>query len=305
MVGDRLTLFTRQSLGDVVAPGKPSSDGGLVTVALDGRLVAGRRVPGLSTGAVSPDGVAYGVSGDQTSTIWSLDGSGMRTGWPVTFDGFASGPAFGPGGRIAVVVGSPTKGTSEILAFDRDGVAVRSRSVVIPIATVDENWGSTGGCPPWPKPPLVAPDGTILLFGEASSDIMALGPSLTGQAGWPYRPATPLVRRDERYIKVDAYCPSLAIPAVGPDGTLYAPLQARAPSVGGSLVAVGRDARVLPGWPVGLTRAGSEFWSVVVDPNGTAYALAIEPESGATSSATILALAPDSTVRYARTIVEP
>ena len=53
-----------------------------------------------------------------------------------------------------------------------------------------------------------------------------------------------------------------------------------------------------PGWPVELKRAGSEFWSVVVGPDGTAYALAIEPESSPTSSASILAIAPDSTVRY-------
>ncbi len=60
-----------------------------------------------------------------------------------------------------------------------------------------------------------------------------------------------------------------------------------------------------PGWPVELKRAGSEFWSVVVGPDGTAYALAIEPESSRTSSASILAIAPDSTVRYTTTIIDP
>jgi hypothetical protein len=68
---------------------------------------------------------------------------------------------------------------------------------------------------------------------------------------------------------------------------------------------VGADGRVVEGWPVGLRRAGSGFWSVVVSANGTVYALAIEPEPGDRSSATILGIAPDSTVRYTTTIVDP
>ena len=102
-----------------------------------------------------------------------------------------------------------------------------------------------------------------------------------------------------------SYCPSLAVPAVGPDSTLYLPLQARDASVGGSIVAVGPDGRVRPGWPVELTRPGAEFWSVVVGSDGTVYALAIEPETGDTSSASILAIAPDSTVLWTTTIIDP
>ena len=44
--------------------------------------------------------------------------------------------------------------------------------------------------------------------------------------------------------------------------------------------------------------------SVAVGADGTAYALAIEPEASAGSSGTILAIAPDSTVRYASTIID-
>jgi hypothetical protein len=223
----------------------------------------------------------------------------------VTFDGFASGPAFGPGGQVTVIVGSPQDGTSQVLVFDRDGNAVRGRSAATPIVTVDEYWGAAGGCPPWPKPPLVASDGTIFIFSEATPAVMAVDPSLKLVPGWPYRPAKPLVLRDERYVKEDAYCPSIAIPAVGPDSALYLPLQARVPTVGGSLVAVGPDGKVHPGWPVELTRPGSEFWSVVVGSDGTAYALAIEPESSTSSSATILAIAPDGTVRFVTTVVDP
>jgi hypothetical protein len=56
---------------------------------------------------------------------------------------------------------------------------------------------------------------------------------------------------------------------------------------------------------VGLRRTGSEFWSIVVGSDGTAYALAVEPEAGDSYSASILAFAPDSTVLYTTTIVEP
>ena len=115
-------------------------------------------------------------------------------------------------------------------------------------------------------------------------------------------PAVPTIL--DQYVR-SAPTPQLAIPAVGPDSTLYLPLQAREATVGGSIVAVGPDGRVRPGWPVVLKRPGSEFWSVVVGSDGAVYGLAVEPESGDTSSASILAIAPDSTVRYTSTIIEP
>ena len=86
---------------------------------------------------------------------------------------------------------------------------------------------------------------------------------------------------------------------------LYLLYEAANSSTGGSIAAIGRDGRVVDGWPVGLKRAGSMFWSIVVAPNGTAYALAVEPEPNGSHSATILAIAPDSNVLYNVTIVEP
>ena len=143
------------------------------------------------------------------------------------------------------------------------------------------------------------------MFSEADVAVAVHEPSLYPDFRWPYQPTRPLVMRDERYIKEDAYCPLIAIPAVGHDSSVFLPIQARTAAVGGSLVAVNPDGRVRPGWPLELKRAGSEFWSVVVGPDGTAYALAIEPESSRTSSASILAIAPDSTVRYTTTIINP
>ena len=47
------------------------------------------------------------------------------------------------------------------------------------------------------------------------------------------------------------------------------------------------------------------FRSVVVGPEGTAYALSVEPEADQRTSATILAIDLDGTVRYRTTVVEP
>ena len=143
------------------------------------------------------------------------------------------------------------------------------------------------------------------MFSEVDTRVYALDSSLAIVDGWPFEPAAALERPDPWRGTEGISCPAQARPAVASDGTLYLPLQARNPTVGGSIVAVGGDGRVRAGWPVELRRPGAEFWAVSVGPDGTAYALAIEPEGGGASSATVVAIAPDSTVRYAVTIAEP
>ena len=66
-----------------------------------------------------------------------------------------------------------------------------------------------------------------------------------------------------------------------------------------------RMAGSVPAGRWSLKRPGAEFWSVVVGSDGTVFALAVEPEPGDTSSASILAIAPDSTVLSITTILEP
>jgi hypothetical protein len=104
--------------------------------------------------------------------------------------------------------------------------------------------------------------------------------------GWPYEPSSAVaVPRPGLETEHEAgYCPTPVAPAAGPMGTLVLPLEARDPKVGGSLVAVGKNGQVRPGWPVGLKRAGAEFWAVAVGPDGITYALAVEPEVGGKSS---------------------
>lgn len=313
-VGTDLTLVTERSETDNVSGGVTLHDASVTTVAADGTVREGTTV-GLPKGwfgmawHIGPDGVAYAVapSADhvETSTVGAMDRAGWRAGWPVTIEGLGSMPGFGPDGRLAVVQSSAKPNTSRISVFDAGGKRVTSG--VLPITTAERS-GDTGGCTVGgPQAPLVAGNGAVFVYSELDRSIYGLTPSLAIMKGWPFEPATPLAtaRPGLESEHEAGYCPTPVVPGVGPDGTLILSLKARASNVGGSLVAVGTDGRVRPGWPLALKRPGSEFWSVVVGADGTVFALAIEPESGGKSSASILAIAPDSTVRWTTTIVEP
>lgn len=319
MAGEDLQLLEVIPLGDVTGPGQPYADVRLVTVAADGTLSGGVRVPVVDpccTWAIGPDGVAYGTSivsgydqeSPEKSQITALDGSGTQAGWPVTFDGLASGPAIRPDGRVVVTIGTLVAGESRVVAFDPGARAIAGTSPPFPTSTAE--FGDTGGCSLGnPQSPLVVQDGTSFVLAWADHAVFALDPSLALMPGWPYLPPTPLALRDSRYVREDAFCPQLGLPAVGPDDTLYLPLEpddeAVGGSGGGSVVAVAPDGTLRPGWPVKLQRPGAEFWSVVAGSDGITYALAVELESSSTSSASIVAMAPDSTVLYTTTIIDP
>lgn len=314
VIGDELALFGQQALTDVYEEGRPSAAGFMTTITADGDVHKGIRVPLIEAccgrWAVGPDGVAYRVEsvGDWTdgpphvSRITALDLEGVRPGWPIKVDGAAFGPEFEPDGRIIVRVGSSGSGKGRVLAFDPDRAEEAARSALLPLMTVGQEV-DCGGPDPWP--PLVARNGTVFVPGASGTGVFALEASLDVLPGWPFASDTPLEERDGAGGEEGLDCPSQAEPAVGPDGALYMPLGARNAKVGGHLVAVDPNGRVRTGWPVELKRPGSEFWSVVVGPDGTVYALAIEPEAGKTSSASILAIAPDSTVGYTTTIIDP
>jgi hypothetical protein len=114
-----------------------------------------------------------------------------------------------------------------------------------------------------------------------------------------------------RLLEYEGYCPPgdtgcgqvRVAPAMGPNGEIVVAVMAAA--AGGELVVVEANGFEREGWPVTLNREGSAFWSVVTGETGVTYALAIEPEDGGSFSGTILAIDPDSTVRWATTLVEP
>jgi outer membrane protein assembly factor BamB len=300
VVGDVLMTFT---------------DSTMTTIAADGAIQRGVRVPNIETccgdeWAVGPDGIAYGVvpvsgfteGSAEVSRIAAVDLSGMRSGWPVNLDGMASGPAFGPDGKIMLTVGSFAGETSRVLVFGPGGKAVSALSAKLPIDTAETGVDCTPGSP---EPPVVARDGTTFVFSEIDSAVYALDPSLKVMGGWPYRASTPLVHPGWNDPRYDIPCAAIGRPAVGPGNVLYMPLRARNASVGQRIVAVGPDGRPRAGWPVELRRSGAEVYSVVVGSDGTVYAMAVEPETAGGSSATVLAVSPDSTVLYRTTIMNP
>ena len=258
------------------------------TIAPDGMIRRGTEVAteccyGWS---VAPDGIAYGTASaaepPHDNRITAVGPDGELAGWPVQIEGRASGPAVGVGGRIVVAVGPHLGGSTGVLAFDRD-LKPASAAADVPIRTVNPLGTGDVDCGNGyvPPPPIVSDNGTIFVYSELERSVFALEPSLATKPGWPFDPATGLQYRSYLDPRSELSCGSSASPAVGPDG------------------------RERTGWPVVLQRHGAEFWSVAVGSDGIVFALAIEPETADTFSASILAIAPDSTVLYATTIIDP
>jgi hypothetical protein len=258
-------------------------------------------------------------SEDHSATqITAGDLGGARPGWPIRIDGYASRPAFGPDGRIYVTVGRSGGSSSRVLVFTAEGRSVPGWSTGLPVAA-PRVWDGAGEPPP--AAPVVAPDGSAYLVTQEGDyppfggmRAYALDPSGNPRLGWPFRTSTGLVWLGECGCSATGCGSWRSDQAAGPDGSLYLLQVAQGAGTGGSIVAVGTDGAVKAGWPVVLRRAGAGFSSVEVGPDGTAFALAIEPEKylpdecGGTvslDSATILAINPDGTVRYRTTLVSP
>jgi hypothetical protein len=225
----------------------------------------------------------------------------VRAGWPVRVEGYASGVVFGGDHGVYVTAVQNTTGTTRIIAFDRDGGTVLASDVLQAVAT--SAWTGAG---PGAPTTVVAADGTAFVLSESAGRAVAYGMGASGQVmpGWPYR-ADAGLQWQGTCSSSDTGCGLwLAAPVVGPGDVLHLPLAASATAVGGSLAAIGRDGRMRPGWPVVLQGPGAAFWRVVVGQDGTAYAVAMEHEATGTS-ATIVAIAPDGTIAYRTTVVEP
>jgi hypothetical protein len=325
VIGDELTLYADDYFEGPVENDEPGGSHWLLTVAADGTVRDGERFryeithTGYDTWAIGPDGIAYGTvryydnAYDETtsSELTALGPAGVPAGFPVALDGIASKPAFDAAGRIHVTIGSPIDPPARTLVFDANGRAVEGGSGALEM-TATNPWTGAGAV--HPGVPLVAADGTTFVIDAAGdaqlggatggTTVAGLRPSGQALAGWPYRSDVGLEYTGDCTGQVGCGF-RRAAPAIGPGDVLYLLHAAANSAVGGSVVAIGNDGRVVAGWPVELQRAGSEFWSVVVGADGTAYVLAIEPETGDENSASILAIAPDSTVLYATTIVEP
>jgi hypothetical protein len=313
VIGDDLVMNERELDPELVTSR-------VTTIAADGTIRRGEPATYAhccqELMSIGPDGVVYRVTpsddlrGEKSAELSAIGPAGLVPGFPIVIDGIVSPPAFDGAGRIHLTVGTPTAdgletGPARTLVLDATGREVGGSASLGLVAT-DSCSGIEGTCVR-PAAPLVGGDGTTFVVGADfnGTTVAAVSPSGEVIAGWPYR--SDAGHQSNSFCSVGDICEgySLAAPALGPEHVLYLIHRAAEETVGSSIVAVGLDGRVRDGWPVELTRAGSQFWSVVVGSDGTAYALAIEPEGDDATSATILAIAPDSTVLYSTTVVEP
>ena len=311
-IGQDLRLLMFVPLGDVIEEGVPTHAVSLVSLAPDGEIVEGAVLTLFDSDAeqwaIGPDGIAYGTTyvfgSGESSRITALGLAGPSAGGPTIVDGLASGLGIGPNDELVMALGSRVRNSTRIASFDPTGTRPPASSGELPTASM--GIGETGGCGiENPDIPIVASDGTVVLLSWARDQVFALDPTLVSLRGWPYDAPAPFMRLDPRHVREDAFCPDRSVPAFGPDGTLYLALQPHNQTVGSSLVALGSKGEIRQGWPVELRQAGAEFWSIAVGADGVVHALAIEPETATTSSATVVAFAPDSTVIYRTTVIEP
>lgn len=250
---------------------------------------------------LGPDGTAYHENmADGEITAFDLDG--LRPGWPVRLGGSLSALGFGPDGHVLVTVAAA--GATRLVVLGAGGETLAT-SDAFPMEGISA-W-SGAGPDGRPMAPLVGADGTSVVIGEAADHTVVYRIDSAGNVlgGWPYRADTA--------VQWQGTCPAetagcgvwRAVPAMGQEGTVYLSLAAPDAQIGGSLAGVGPSGKDLAGWPMHLARRGAEFWSVTVGSDGTVFALAVEPEAGGTTSATILAMANDGTVLSRTTVIEP
>jgi hypothetical protein len=304
----------------------------LVRVGADGALTAGTVVDlHLADTSADPiqvhwthslgsDGTAFAIRKEfkdesVTSSITAFGLNGVRAGWPVAIRGNASRPTIGPDGRTYVVVAADDWRSAWIRVYERSGARVRGwspRLAVVP----ESAWRGAGAQIEGPAPAVVARDGRAWLVGKRvgvpGMKAWALTPTGRVRAGWPVR-SDQLVLDDRPGDCSTGGGSSRVDPVAGPGDVLYVALDARSRTAGGRIAALGTGGRNRPGWPVALLKPGAQFRSIAVGANGTVYALATETERHSDnryctvteSSATILAIRPDGTIRYRLTVMDP
>jgi Putative zinc-finger len=304
VIGTDLLLPASDFSGVSEEEGVSSATGWLLAIDPAGSVRTGSTVPRPNTCCIlGPDGTAYGVTatypeeGAPTSEVLAFGPDGVRSGWPVTLAGVASLPALGPEGRLYFTLSDvdPT-----IAVLGPDGTALP----IDPVTAAELEGG-----PEWaydvegPMAPVVDPQGRpAFLVGQKVVGLEADGHL---RDGWPYISRSGVVVLGECPPQDTGCQPYPAELGVGPGGLVYVLEEPRSASEGTAVTALNPDGAVRAGWPVRLTRPGSEFQLVVVGGQGTAYVLAIEPEGSGRSSATVLAIAPDSEVVYALTVSDP
>lgn len=306
-LGNQVEVIVRPYGGDVMEEGdvEPAL---LAMISQSGEVRLGTEeveVACCQSSVVPGPGLGYVVNrsyenSEYTSEIiaFGLDGEAWRAG----IDGIASDPSFDDLGNAHLSVWTDRFDAARIVVFDTTGRLLPTAADDLPIMPTN-GWSGAGY--EYPSAPIVAGDGTTNVIENIErTSIFAIDPSGAPRDGWPYHTATGL-EESGQCSSLDTGCGVFIVtPQAGPDGTLYVALQPSGPATGGSLIALAPNGQMRPGWPVGLRRPNGQFWDIVVGTDGGVWSLAVEPEAGG-YSATLLSIAPDSTVRGRATIVEP
>jgi hypothetical protein len=311
IVGDRLFILLKRW--------EPDQALRLVRVSARGAISVGQvfPTPVTETGewdwtrALGADGTAFAVrtrfdqgSGRQPSQVTAFGLDGPRSGWPVTISTRASLPVVGPRGRVYVVVNPTSTRVSRVWVYTRNGRRLSAWSSRLPVAATSD-WRGAGAYNA--APPVVSATGSAWLVSDAGgTTAWALTSAGQARAGWPYRSRADIADHNPCPVPTTG-CGWLRVtPVVGPGGVLYLSQDPRSSTVGGRIVAIGRDGKMQAGWPITLVNPGARFRSVAVAANGTVFGLAIEPAGTAgRHSATIVAIAANGSVIYRRTVVAP
>lgn len=204
-------------------------------------------------------------------TVFTVLGPDGRTlpGWPRGSKGYASSPVVGADGTVYYV-----SALGNVYAHERAGEIKAGWPVAVP--------GAFNACVT--TGPYLAPDGTIYVLGD---EVTARSPDGRSRPGWPYRPAGQL-KWPCSPPGLDTDCvPQPAVPAFGPDGTVYLVVFQTDPDGAWlEVVALDRQGQVKAGWPYRLPidPIAGEFAWLTVSPDGRLFVrggdllLALDPD---------------------------
>jgi hypothetical protein len=171
-------------------------------------------------------------------TSWSADGE-IRPGWPRGSTGAASGPLLDSDGGITYV-----SETGKVWSHDDAG-------------EIRPGWPYVLG---FPAPPFAARDGRVVIIqevDEATDRLVMLGRDGRPVSGAPIELPGDI---ETQCLFGDTPCAGIVFPTFADDGTMYLSLHSSTPehanpdntTMGGALVALDVDGRMVDGWPVDL-----------------------------------------------------
>jgi hypothetical protein len=301
VVGSDLVTVTTESYDEVVAEFGDYGSARITTVAADGSVSDGVRVPAtLRCCTVGPEGVAYGSRPideedlEIRTQVIAFDENGIRPGWPITLDGGGiSEPSFGPNGEV--VFASILDEGSRIVRLKADGTEA-APSIDLPFIVEASDAG--------PLAPLVDERRRVWVVSAGTLH----GFDLEGNAlsGFPYAPATSFAEQERICDTGSATACQIVIkpPQIAPESLIYA-LETGPTGNGERITVINRDGSIRSGWPKTLQRAGATWDSLTIGDNRRAYAVALEPEPGDRMSGSISGFAPNGTRELFTVLFEP